>query len=520
MNFRSRIFFITAPLLLGVSLAYANPSGMTVVAGNATSTSIGNTETITTTSNRTIANFSGGLNIAADESTVINQPNTSSAFLGRDISGNPTNIFGSLSSNGQIFLVNPNGILFGPNSKVNAPAILASTLNITNNNFLNSNYIFFKERHKGNAYIINQGRLAATPGGYVALLSQAVNNQGIIIANRGTVALASGSKMTVALDSQNQISVAVDDAVKSEVIGLDGQPITSAIQNSGTIKANGGKVLLTAKVLNDVFDFAVNNSGVIQAKSLNDIGGSVQVVASGAPVINTGKIKAAQVNISDFDSNFINTGKIQANQINISIPESTLINQGQVISKYIPSFLNSGNISIQALDIQQDGLISADQTVDIITNDIFTTVNSNPFQKTSSFPVIKGNQVNLTVNNIGSSALPVTINAANLVFNLAQGDLNIGGSSSDGTNVLLRGPPAGFGSLIYNSDTNLTLDASFGSINVGEGVNLAANNLSLQSKNGIYSSGSLNTPNLLSLISLGADLFFRLFKGVFSNRAR
>ena len=144
-------------------------------------------------------------------------------------------------------------------------------------------------------------------------MSQAVNNKGVIIADLGSVALAAGEQMTLALDNQAQISVAISTAVQSEVIGPDGQQIKSAIQNSGTIQANGGKVLLTAKVLNDVFDNAVNNTGVIQATSLQNITGYVEITASGAPVVNT--------------------GTIQSNQINITVPNSTLINKGQVISQ-------------------------------------------------------------------------------------------------------------------------------------------------------------------------------------------
>jgi filamentous hemagglutinin family protein len=295
MKFPKKIYLIASILILAFSLnVYANPQGASVVAGSATfNSSTPNTLTINTASNKTIINYNS-FSIAAKETTIINQPSAGSSVLNRVVGVSPSSIYGTLSSNGQIFLVNPNGIIFGQGSQVNAPAILASTLNITNNNFLNGNYTFFKERHKGSSYIINQGRLAASPGGYIALLSQAVNNQGVIIANLGTVALAAGNKMTLALDSQAQISVVVDDVVQSKVFGPSGQSMNSAVSNSGIIKANGGMVLLTAKVLNDVFDYAVNNSGVVQASSMQENNGVVEFTASGAPVINTGKIKATQ----------------------------------------------------------------------------------------------------------------------------------------------------------------------------------------------------------------------------------
>lgn len=290
MTFQCKNLFITISLLLGVTLnAYANPQGENVVAGTASfDRSTPNTLTVTTASNNTIINYNN-FSIAANETTRFNQPSTSSAVLNRVVGVDPSKIFGSLSSNGKLFLVNPNGIIFGANSRVNAPAILASTLDITNNDFLNGNYFFFK--NGGNSYIINQGRLAASPGGFIALLSQAVQNQGVIIADLGSVALASGSKMTLALDSQAQISVVVYDSVSSEVVGIDGKKIANAVNNSGTIQANGGKVLLTAKVLNDIFNYAVNNTGVVKANALQNRNGVIELTSNGN-IQSTGSLQS------------------------------------------------------------------------------------------------------------------------------------------------------------------------------------------------------------------------------------
>ena len=145
MSFRIKISSLTTVLLLGVSLnAYANPQGESVVAGSATfDRSTANTLTVNTTSNNTIINYNS-FSIAANEATRINQPSASSATLNRVVGVSASDIEGNLSSNGKIFLVNPNGIIFGANSSVNAPAIVASTLDINNNDFLNGNYNFFK----------------------------------------------------------------------------------------------------------------------------------------------------------------------------------------------------------------------------------------------------------------------------------------------------------------------------------------------------------------------------------------
>ncbi|MDD5692564.1 MAG: filamentous hemagglutinin N-terminal domain-containing protein, partial [Candidatus Omnitrophica bacterium] len=338
MSFRNKIYLIASAFLLAVTLnAYANPEGESVAAGTATfDRSTPNTLTVNTTSNNTIINYNS-FNIAANETTRFNQPNAGSAVLNRVTGVNPSEIYGTMSSNGKLFLVNPNGIIFGAGSSVNAPAIVASTLDIANEDFLRGNYNFFKNGES--AFIINHGRLAASPGGFITLLSQSVNNQGIIIADLGTVVLASGEKMTLALDSLEQISVVIDDAVKAEVLGPDGQKMDSAIKNSGTIQANGGKVILTAKVLNNVFDYAVNNSGVILANNVVEHNGVVELVASGAPVINT--------------------GTIQAGQVNVNVTGAGFINKGQIITDGIQGLPNGGVISIQAATILQQGEISA-----------------------------------------------------------------------------------------------------------------------------------------------------------------
>ena len=469
----------TVFIFLGLTLnAYANPQGEAVIAGTASfDRSTPNSLTVTTASDKTIINYSS-FSIAANESTRFNQPTANSAVLNRVVGVDPSQVLGTLSSNGKLFLVNPNGIIFGAGCKVNAPSIVASTLDIANDDFIAGKYNFFK--NGGNAFIINQGRLAAQPGGYVALLSQAVNNQGVIIADSGVVTLASGEKMTLALDAFDQISVVVDDAVKSEVIGPDGKKTTDAINNSGTIQANGGKVLLTAKVMKDVFDYAVNNTGVINAGSIQNNAGLIELTAGGAPIVNT--------------------GSMTANTVNINVQNADLQNRGSIVANLL-GHLN-GNISITAQNILQAGLVVADAEVDLTA---VAAIETYPTPN-SAYPIggiVKGNQVNLVANAFGSSDLPLNINAAKFNITVPQGNIDIVGSSDVGSNVLLRGPPAGFGAISYNSDTNLVLDAANGSINVAPQTVISANDLTLIAQKGIDSHGSVTASNTLTLLSPG-----------------
>ena len=429
MSIQSKSFLIAILLLISVSLnAYANPQGANVVAGSATLTTTPNTLTINTASNKTIINYDS-FSIAANESTIINQPNASSSVLNRVIGVDPSDIYGTLSSNGQLFLVNPNGILFGPNSHVNAPAILASTLDISNNDFLNDNYNFIK--NGGSASIINQGRLAASPGGYIALLSQAINNQGVIVAPLGSVALASGDKLTLALDSQSQISVAVDDAVKNEVLGPNGQQINSAIQNGGTIKANGGKVLLTAKVLNDVFDNAVNNSGVIKAGSIQDHKGVVELVASGAPIVNTGALISNAMTLTS-DSDISSFGVLESSSL---LERGNTFKVGGTFEPGYADIKNADNAITYSSNTNVSGLITDAANIVVDPSVTLTETADTSFEAGGAFTMdptssIAGGGYNLSLSALNASSLGNISNVNLLTLSLISGSSPVTFTSS------------------------------------------------------------------------------------------
>ncbi|MDD4909945.1 MAG: filamentous hemagglutinin N-terminal domain-containing protein [Candidatus Omnitrophica bacterium] len=269
----------------------ALPEGEAVVSGSADfSYPDANTMNITT-SDRVIIDYQS-FSIAQPETVRFIQPSGSSVALNRVRGGDPSTILGSLLANGKIFLINPNGILFGANARVDAAGLVASTLDISNEDFLEGRLNF----QGVGGYIINQGILTAKPGGYICLLSGAVDNQGAIQTVLGTVVLASGEKATLNLDDLGQISVVIDESVKQEVFGPDGEKQNDAVKNSGTISAAGGIVTLTAKALNDVFDHAINNSGRIEAKSLVERNGEVELVSEGSGIVqNTGDIEVSGV---------------------------------------------------------------------------------------------------------------------------------------------------------------------------------------------------------------------------------
>ena len=256
---------LLSALVAAPAPAHALPLHGTVVGGTATiSQPNATTMTVSQSSANAIINWNG-YSIGAHESVKYLQPGSSSIALNRVTGVDPSYIYGLLSGNGQVWVINPNGLLVGPGATVQTGSFLASTMNITNENFLSGKYLF-TNTPDSQAAIVNQGSITAANGGYVVLAAPSVANAGSIVANLGTVHLAAGDTVTLSLNNGNLINVAVSGAVAAEALG---------VTNSGHIAANGGQVVLTARVAGDVMKSVVNNEGIIEAKAIDERGGTI-----------------------------------------------------------------------------------------------------------------------------------------------------------------------------------------------------------------------------------------------------
>src|SRR5690349_19285277 len=258
------------------------PSGGSVAAGSANISTSGSNMQITQSTNSAILNWQS-FSIGSSAAVNFTQPSSSAIALNRVLGNNPTEIFGRLSANGQIFLTNPNGILFAPTAAVDVGGLFATTLSIADTDFLAGRYNFVNNGGAGT--VVNQGVITAN--GYAALAGPQVRNDGIIVAHAGTVALAAGDRVSLDMIGDGLISVSVDQAALN----------ASAI-NTGTITADGGNVLLTARSANALLDTVVNNSGVIRANSLVERNGQIVLDGGSAGVVsNTGTLTASGTDV-------------------------------------------------------------------------------------------------------------------------------------------------------------------------------------------------------------------------------
>lgn len=283
MNTRILAVAATAISLLNIGPVFALPQGEDVKAGQASFERQGNVLNIHQHTDKMIADYQS-FSIGASEAVHFLQPSSSSLALNRVVGADPSSIFGTLTSTGKVFLINPNGVLFGPSSRVDTAGLVASTLGISNEDFLAGRYHFAN----AGGSVVNQGSIKA-PGSFVALLGSHVENTGLITADLGSVAMASGERITVNLDPLGLISIAVDEALKNTLTGKD------AVKNSGIISAQGGRVILTAKTLDGFMKNSVNNEGIISAASMVQRDGEIFLVASGpgAKTVNHGTLDAA-----------------------------------------------------------------------------------------------------------------------------------------------------------------------------------------------------------------------------------
>ena len=264
--------------------ALAGPIGGQVVGGNAQINNPGTANvTINQFSDKAIINWHM-FNIGVGEKTTFVQPNSNSIALNRVVGGmGPSEILGNLDANGKVFIVNRDGIIFGAGAVINTAGFLATTSDIRNQDFMAGRFNF-NIPGRPDASIVNMGTITAASGGFAALVAPGVRNSGTITANLGTVTLASGNTFSLDFYGDKLVQLGIGDEIAGKVKDVaTGQTLKSLVTNEGKLKANGGRVELTAAAARHVVDSVINTSGVIEANSVGMKNGQIVLAAATAP---------------------------------------------------------------------------------------------------------------------------------------------------------------------------------------------------------------------------------------------
>ena len=269
--------FLSVVVSTVTNLALANPLGGVVVPGTGSATfsaTLPNTLTIHQTTPGVVINWQD-FSIRAGELTRFIQPDASAAALNRVVSQNPSQIFGNLQANGHVYLINPNGILFGPSAQVNVGSLVASTFDLgsdqgaANRNFQNMAKLTLSGPSV--AVIRNEGQLKSQ--GDIYLISRRVENLGTIEGQH--VGVAGVTQVELRQAGAERIAVLVGEG------SVDNSGTISAV--TAELKANGG----------DIYALAINNRGIVRANSIVAEGGRIFLKASGGTVNNSGLLDAS-----------------------------------------------------------------------------------------------------------------------------------------------------------------------------------------------------------------------------------
>ena len=283
-------------LLSCLQTSYANPSLPQVVYGQVNFANQGKTLTVTNSPNAIInwQNFS----IEQGETTRFIQQNANSSVLNRILGQDPSRIFGSLQSNGRVFLINPNGILFGPNSQIDVNGLVASSLAMSNQDFLLGKHKFSASDGKAGK-VSNAGNIRTPNGGQVYLIAPQVENSGVITSPNGEIILAAGRSVQL-VDSANPDLHVVVSAPEHQALNL-GELVAQAgkigiygalVKQRGTVNANSA---------NSANQAVLGENGKVRFQATRDVlleagsstlasGGSVHVLGERVGVTGDAKI--------------------------------------------------------------------------------------------------------------------------------------------------------------------------------------------------------------------------------------
>lgn len=496
-------------LCLSASIAFppslwANPTDGVVVGGDASISSEGSTVTIEQHTDKAIIDW-GGFSIGAGELTNFIQLSEFSAVLNRVTGGDPSAIYGTLQANGQVFLINPNGILVGPGGVVDTQGFVASTLDVSNDAFLAGGELLFSGDSL--AGVRNEGSISAL-GGNVVMIAHTVSNSGEINAANGTAALAAGSEVLYKPLDEERVFVQAGSDTSADV-GVDQ---TGQIQAAAAeLKAAGG----------NVYGLAVNNEGVVRADSVETFGGRIFLTADAGAVSNSGELTAVQgeqggeVRIAADSISLEDGSMIEAADLLVTAGSEILLNTDIETSgnqTYTGPVILGGDRSLASYggEIAFNGTVdseSYDDGEDVLSNNYSLSLYSDD---SVSFNGAVGGDYALGELWVDASNGQIGLNAdvATAYDQYYNGAVNVGGNS-----ILNAGGGIYFGGTLDSSNlSDLTSISQGDTAFYGAVGQSSLGNLNVTAQNGgnIYFENTLDSDGAVTVNSEGAAEFWGL----------
>ena len=431
---------LVAALLASGTAALALPTGPDIIHGNVGISTAGNAMTITNSAGA-IINWQG-FSIGNGELTRFVQPNAASSVLNRVVGVDPSAILGTLQSNGKVMLINPNGILFGPNSRVDVNGLIASTLNITNEDFLAGKMKFTAGLNAGK--IVNQGSLNAASGGEIYLIAQDVENSGVITAPNGDVLLAAGKEVLLVDKNNPEIAVVLAAPEGGEAINL------------GSVAADAGRI--------GIYGSIVRQKGIVSANSAVAEGGRIFLRATKRTELGEGSVTSADGTTG---------GTVIAMTSEEGKISGTLTARGSITAKGDGSKGSGGFVETSAAKVDLNG-------VSVNTNGGEWLIDPDDFVIAASGGNMTGTQISQDLENNSVTIKPNPVGGGN-------GDILVNDAVSWSNNNTLKldaDRNIELNANITGSNGGLELIATDGKVKQLDGV-IEVKNLSATAKNGI-----------------------------------
>ena len=248
------------------------PTGATVVKGSGTVTVNGADMTVNQASQRLVTDWQS-FSIGANNSVRFVQPSSSSVALNRITGDDASQIFGSLTANGHVYLENANGVYFAPGAQVSVGSLIATSLTMDLDRFMQGQ-VRMSGGNTSMGEVVNAGSIVAAPGGHVVLAGPLVSNTGSIVTPGGTAALVAGNAVNIDPTGSGLLNISIPASA-----------VNARLAQSGTITADGGAVQLAAAATDAALRTVMQVDGVVRARSIEQRGGQILLSGGSSGVV-------------------------------------------------------------------------------------------------------------------------------------------------------------------------------------------------------------------------------------------